>query len=89
MYNFDMLNRFNHSDLAALICPRPFMAEQGQQDAVTPRPWADREYAKVAALYAQLGLAERTEIHWGEGGHQIFAERSYPFLDRWLHGEEE
>jgi dienelactone hydrolase len=88
MYNFDLLNRFNHSDLAALICPRPFMAEMGQQDAVTPRPWADREYAKVAALYAQLGLAERTEIHWGEGGHQIFAERSYPFLDRWLRGEE-
>ena len=86
MYHFDMLNRFNHSDLVAMICPRPFMAEMGQQDAVTPPAWAHREYAKVAALYAKLGLPERTEIHWGPGGHQIFAERSYPFLDRWLQG---
>lgn len=88
MYNFDMLNCFNHSDLVALIYPRPFLAEMGREDAVTPPAWVNREYAKVVQLYKQQGFPERTEIHWGQGGHQIFAERSYPFLDRWLRGAE-
>lgn len=87
MYNFDVLNHFNHGDLAALICPRPFMVETGLDDWVTPKEWVDQEYARVAALYADLGIPERTEIHWGKGGHQIFAERSYPFLDRWLRAD--
>jgi len=84
MYNFGLLNRFDHGEFAALICPRPFMVELGDQDLVMPHAWASREYERVRRLYAALGLAERTRIHWGHGGHQIFATRAFPFLERWL-----
>ena len=43
------------------------MVETGRDDWVTPRDWVEREYARVAALYAELGILERTEIHWGMG----------------------
>jgi hypothetical protein len=42
------------------------------------------EYAKVCWLYAQLGLADRTEIEFFQGGHSMRAEGSFDFLHRHL-----
>jgi len=44
-YNFGVLNKFNHSDLASLIAPRAFMVEMGDFDGVivAPRSLVDRE----------------------------------------------
>ena len=84
MYNFGLLKRFDHGEFAALICPRPFMAELGDQDLVMPHAWASREYARVRRLYAALGISERTRLHWGHGGHQIYATSAFRFLARWL-----
>jgi len=57
------------------------IVETGRDDWVTPQDWVERECARVAALCAELCIPERTEIHWGDGGYQIFAVRSYPFLN--------
>ena len=84
MYNFGLLKRFNHGEFAALICPRPFMVELGDQDLVMPHAWATREYTPVRRLYASLGIPERTRLHWGHGGHQNYATRSFRFLAHWL-----
>ncbi len=84
MYNFGLLKRFDHGEFAALICPRPFMVELGDQDLVMPHSWSAREYRRVRRLYASLGIPERTRIHWGHGGHQIYATSTFRFLDRWL-----
>jgi len=84
MYNFGLLKRFDHGEFAALICPRPFMVELGDRDLVMPHAWATREYARARRLYASLGIPERTRLHWGHGGHQIYATSTFRFLDRWL-----
>jgi hypothetical protein len=42
------------------------------------------EYAKVRWLYAQLGLADRTEIGFFQGGHSIHGEGTFAFLHRHL-----
>lgn len=44
---FTMGNTFNYAELAALMVPRPFMAERGHHDGVAPDEWVASEYAKV------------------------------------------
>jgi len=88
IYEFDLGNTFNYAEMAALICPRPFMVERGHFDGVAPDEWVAFEYAKVRNLYAaQLKVPERTEIEWFDGPHAINGVRTYQFLDRWLRGE--
>ena len=84
MVNFGLLNHLDHGEFAALICPRPFMVEGGDVDLVTPYAWAMQQYARVRRLYAALKIGDRLAIHWGHGGHQIYATRTIAFLERWL-----
>jgi len=42
------------------------------------------EYAKVRWLYAQLGIADRTEIEFFQGGHSINGEGTFKFLHKHL-----
>ncbi|MEO8426182.1 MAG: hypothetical protein ABI651_03635 [Verrucomicrobiota bacterium] len=42
------------------------------------------EYAKTRWLYAQLGLADRTEIEFFQGGHSIKGEGTFEFLRKHL-----
>jgi cephalosporin-C deacetylase-like acetyl esterase len=64
MNNFDMLNKFNHSTLAALVPPRAFMVEIGSRDGIVmePRRFVDDELARVTDLYARLGVPEKGRI---------------------------
>jgi dienelactone hydrolase len=84
MPEFDLGNTFNYSDLAGLILPRPFMVERGHHDGVAPDEWVAYEYATVRRLYTVLGIPERTEIEFFNGGHQINARGTFDFLRRWL-----
>ncbi|MCL5998609.1 MAG: dienelactone hydrolase family protein, partial [Chloroflexi bacterium] len=84
MYVAGILTRFNHGDLAALACPRPFLVEVGDADWVVRREWVEHEFARARSVYALHGAADRIELCWGQGGHQVFGERSYEFLDQWL-----
>ena len=84
MFEFDLGNTFNYSDLAALMAPRPFMVERGHADTVGWDEFVGYEYALVRRTYALLKLPMRTEIDWFDGGHEIDLEPALAFFDRFL-----
>lgn len=75
---------FDYAELAYLIFPRPFMVERGHQDLVGRDQWVAHEYAKVRFLYAQLGLADRTESEFFQGAHSINGQGTLAFLHKHL-----
>ena len=75
---------FDYAEMSYLMVPRPFMVERGHRDRVGVDQWVAHEYAKVRWLYAQLGLADRTEIEFFQGGHSMRAEGTFDFLHRHL-----
>jgi dienelactone hydrolase len=84
MYEFDLGNTFNYAEMAALIAPRPFMVERGHNDGVGLDEYVAFEYAKVRRLYAQLGIADRTEIEFFVGGHECRVVGTLAFLRKHL-----
>jgi dienelactone hydrolase len=84
MFEFDLGNTFNYSDMASLIAPRPFMVERGHRDGVAPDEWVAYEYAKVRQLYADLKIPERTTIEFFDGPHTIHGVGTFEFLDKQL-----
>jgi dienelactone hydrolase len=61
IFEFDLGSAFNYGELAALICPRPFMVEEFHHSGL----FAERtrgEYARVQLLYENLGISPRTRI---------------------------
>ncbi len=85
IFEFDLGNTFNYSEMAALICPRPFMVERGHFDGVAPDGRVGMEFARVRHLYAaKLGIGDRCEIEWFVGPHTINGQGTFDFLDRHL-----
>jgi hypothetical protein len=85
---FNMGQTFDYAEMTYLMLPRPFMVERGQHDHVGRDQWVAHEYAKVRWLYTQLGLADRTEIEYFNGGHTINAEGTFQFLRKHLNWPE-
>ncbi|MFP6762756.1 MAG: hypothetical protein VB858_04035 [Planctomycetaceae bacterium] len=75
---------FDYAEMTYLMVPRPFMVERGHLDRVGRDRWVAHEFAKVRWLYAQLGLADRVEIEYFQGGHSINGEGTFAFLHRHL-----
>ncbi|MEZ6061502.1 MAG: dienelactone hydrolase family protein [Planctomycetaceae bacterium] len=85
IFEWDLGSTFNYSEMAALICPRPFMVERGHFDGVGEDEWVAFEFAKVRRLYAaKLGIPDRTEIEWFVGPHTINGQGTFRFLRRHL-----
>jgi hypothetical protein len=86
MFSFDLLRRFNHSEIAMLVAPRAFMIEAGATDGViiAPRRFADVEMNRVEELYRALGIPEKGRVARFNGPHMVNGTEAYPFLDRWL-----
>lgn len=90
MFEFDLGNTFNYSDMAAMIAPRPFFIERGNFDAVGWDEEVGYEYGKVLHLYqAKLDIPDRLGMDWFKGPHRVNAVKSFEFLDRWLKPEYE
>jgi len=85
MFEFDLGCTFGHAEMAALICPRPFMVERGHLDRVGTDERVGSEYAKVRRLYADLQIPDRTEIEHFYGGHVINGHGTFDFLHKHLH----
>ncbi len=75
---------FDYAEMAYLMVPRPFMVERGHLDLVGRDQWVAHEYAKVRFLYAQLGMADRTEIEFFQGGHSFNGQGTFAFLHKHL-----
>ncbi len=84
MPEFDLGNTFNYAEMAGLIAPRPFMVERGHDDGVAPDEWVAHEFATVRRLYVRLGIPEKTEIEFFDGGHQINSKATFDFLHKHL-----
>ena len=81
---FNMGNTFDYAEMTYLMVPRPFMVERGHHDRVGRDQWVAHEYAKVQWLYTQLGLSDKTEIEYFNGGHTINGQGTFEFLHRHL-----
>ncbi|MEE3370134.1 MAG: dienelactone hydrolase family protein [Planctomycetota bacterium] len=84
VFEWNLGHTFNHSELAALIAPRPFMVERGHNDGVALDEWVAAEYARVRRLYAKLGIADKTTIEFFNGPHKIHGAGTYRFLQQHL-----
>jgi len=85
IFEFDLGSTFNYAEMAALICPRPFMVERGHFDGVGEDEWVAYEFAKIRHLYqAKLGIGDRTEIEWFVGPHTINGKGTFDFLHKHL-----
>ena len=60
------------------------MVERGHDDGVAPDERVAYEYAKVRRLYAKLGIPNRTEIEYFDGGHEIHGQGTFDFLHKHL-----
>jgi dienelactone hydrolase len=86
IFEWDLGSTFNYAEMAALICPRPFMVERGHFDGVGTDEWVAYEFAKVRHLYAaELKIGDKTEIEWFVGPHTINGKGTFDFLHRHLH----
>jgi dienelactone hydrolase len=81
---FNLGNTFNHSDMANLMTPRPFMVERGHNDPVSLDSWVAYEYAKVRRHYELLGLYDQTRIEYFNGPHGIHGVGTFDFLHKSL-----
>jgi dienelactone hydrolase len=85
IFEFDLGSTFNYAEMAALICPRPFMVERGHFDGVGVDEEVAFEFAKVRNLYqARLKLKDLCEIEWFVGPHTINGQGTYEFLHKHL-----
>jgi dienelactone hydrolase len=84
MYEFNLGGSFHYSDMAALICPRPFMVERGHDDGVGTDEMVAFEYAKVRRHYVKRGVGDRTAIEFFDGGHMVNGVGTFEFLKRHL-----
>ncbi len=85
IFEWDLGSTFNYAEMAALICPRPFMVERGHFDGVSSDEAVAYEFAKVRFLYsARLKLPQLVEMEVFDGPHKINGVDTYKFLDRHL-----
>ncbi len=84
MYEFNLANIVNYSDLANLMAPRPFMVERGHDDPVSVDSEVAFEYAKVREFYDQMNIGDRTEIEFFNGPHEIHGNGTFKFLKKHL-----
>jgi cephalosporin-C deacetylase-like acetyl esterase len=76
------LQYFDLGDLAGLIAPRPLVIVAGEQDNIFPIDGVHEEYARVQAIYAKAGAAEKCHLVVGPGGHRFYADLAWPEFHR-------
>lgn len=63
IFEFDLGSTFNYGEMAALICPRPFMVERFHRHGLVA-DFDAAEYGRVQLLYENLGLSGRTRMSY-------------------------
>ena len=82
----DLAKNFEHTDLAALIAPRPLFLDTGRQDMMFPVSDARRLVRQLREVYRLFDRPlNYLGIHAHGGGHEISCERSVPWMLERLH----
>jgi len=77
-----------HQDLGALIAPRPLLVETGMHDRIFPVDAARSTVDGLRQVYGAAGAADHIQHDVYDGGHKWHGDVAYPFLARWLGGDE-
>jgi dienelactone hydrolase len=83
-YNWNVLNRFVHTQLIAAMWPRPVCIEYGSGDPVTTPEWHERAWQEVKAFRDSWDMQDKIVDNRFNGGHTIHGVGTFFFLDRWL-----
>jgi dienelactone hydrolase len=83
-YNWNVLNRFVHTQMIAAMWPRPVCIEYGSEDQVTTPGWHQRAWQEVNAFAASWGMQGKIVDDDFAGPHTIHGIGTFFFLDRWL-----
>ena len=75
---------FGQIQAAALICPRPLMLQNGENDTVVPVERARIGAPKVAAFYEKLGIGDRFMFTVHPGSHEFHIESLFDFFEKHL-----
>ena len=86
-YNWDVLHRFTHPELVAMIAPRAACVEFGQHDGITTPEWTAYAWKQVVWWRDRLGLSDRVSLAHYDGVHEVHAVEAVDFLDRFLRPE--
>jgi cephalosporin-C deacetylase-like acetyl esterase len=86
-YNWNVLNRFVHTQMIAAMWPRPVCIEYGSEDRVTTPAWHQRAWREVNAFAASWGMQGKIVDDDFLGPHTIHGIGTFFFLDRWLRPE--
>lgn len=83
-YNWNVLNRFTHTELIAAMWPRPVCIEWGSSDPVTPPAWHQQAWQDVNAFADSWNLDGNIVDDDFIGPHTIHGIQTFFFIDRWL-----
>lgn len=86
-YNWNVLNRFTHTQMIAAMWPRPVCIEYGSEDRVTTPAWHQRAWQEVNAFAESWGIQGKIIDDDFLGPHTIHGIGTFFFLDRWLRPE--
>jgi dienelactone hydrolase len=86
-YNWNVLNRFVHTQMIAAMWPRPVSIEYGSEDQVTTLAWHQRAWQETNAFAAAWGMQDKIIDDEFLGPHTIHGIGTFFFLDRWLRPE--
>ncbi|MGH9395480.1 MAG: prolyl oligopeptidase family serine peptidase [Terriglobia bacterium] len=86
-YNWNVLNRFTHTELIAAMWPRPVCVEWGLNDPVTPPAWHRQAWEEVKEFANSWGLDDKIVDDDFIGPHTIHGIGTFFFIDRWLRPE--
>lgn len=86
-YNWNVLNRFTHTELIAAMWPRPVGIEWGLHDPVTPPAWHRQAWKDVKTFVDAWGLDDKIVDDDFIGPHTIHGIQTFFFIDRWLRPE--
>jgi dienelactone hydrolase len=84
MFYFNLGSTFDYAEMAYLMIPRPFMAERGHHDTVSDDTWSAKEFADIRWMYDQLGIGDRTDIEFHNGGHTMQKQGTFDFIHKHL-----
>ena len=83
-YNWNVLNRFVHTQMIAAMWPRPVCIEYGSEDQVTAPEWHQRAWQEVNAFAESWGVQGKIVDEKFLGPHTIHGIGTFFFLDCWL-----
>jgi dienelactone hydrolase len=86
-YNWNVLNRFSHTELIAAMWPRPVCIEYGSEDPVTTPVWHNRAWEQVKAWRDSWEMDDKIRDDDFIGPHTIHGIGTFSFLDQWLRRE--